>query len=90
MLTAKELPYPVTVCTHEKCVEIHQLTGSVYETYYKQKCHPHCYLTGVQVQYSPFPQITATVTSSKTFEAGLFQQKGLGFSISLNLQYEVR
>ncbi|KAK9731258.1 hypothetical protein QE152_g13862 [Popillia japonica] len=41
------LNYPMTVCTNQKCVDAVKIEDTTKKNY-KQKCHPHCYLSGVQ------------------------------------------
>uniref|UniRef100_A0A914QVJ8 AIG1-type G domain-containing protein n=1 Tax=Panagrolaimus davidi TaxID=227884 RepID=A0A914QVJ8_9BILA len=54
----RELNFPRTVCTAEKCVEI-ELLGNTnqYHTIYKQKCHDHCYLSNVDVEKVAEPHL---------------------------------
>uniref|UniRef100_A0AC34GNA4 G domain-containing protein n=1 Tax=Panagrolaimus sp. ES5 TaxID=591445 RepID=A0AC34GNA4_9BILA len=53
------LPYPKTVCAAPKCTETQDLenTGQS-QVLYKQICHDHCYLTGVNVEQVPEPSLT--------------------------------
>ena len=49
-LEFKELGYPRTVCTNGKCIEtIFDEQAMVSKKNYKQQCHPHCYLKGIEV-----------------------------------------
>ena len=46
-LKIEQLNYPQTVCGNSKCMEIVQGQDGISEAVYKQKCHDHCYITGV-------------------------------------------
>jgi len=45
-LQTTPLDYPRTVCTAGSCVK-HVSVGGVEKIDYVSRCHPHCYLTGV-------------------------------------------
>ncbi|KAI9207410.1 uncharacterized protein BJ171DRAFT_640357, partial [Polychytrium aggregatum] len=53
----KELPYPMTVCTHEDCVEYVQGEDGIAMPNYVTECHAHCYLTQIKVKAVGDPQL---------------------------------
>ena len=49
-LEFQELGYPRTVCTNGNCIEtIFDEEAKVSKKNYRQQCHPHCYLEGIEV-----------------------------------------
>ena len=46
-LTSKQLPYPTTICTASRCVEVITVNGKT-KINYKQRCHEDCSLTETQ------------------------------------------
>ena len=46
-LKRRNLDYPRTVCTADKCVEVISNDNGQKQIHYKTHCHEHCYLDGV-------------------------------------------
>uniref|UniRef100_A0AC35G8Y5 Uncharacterized protein n=1 Tax=Panagrolaimus sp. PS1159 TaxID=55785 RepID=A0AC35G8Y5_9BILA len=54
----KPLDYPKTVCASERCIETVKLPNTEQlQTVYRQICHDHCYLIGVDVEKVPEPNL---------------------------------
>ena len=57
-ITTEPLPYPMTVCTGEKCIETQSIPNSEQlQTIYKQVCHDHCQLDNVDAERVPEPAL---------------------------------
>ncbi len=50
-LVREELPFPMTVCAHSKCVEnVAVGKANIQKVNYKQICHDHCTLSGIPTE----------------------------------------
>uniref|UniRef100_A0AC35GCA2 G domain-containing protein n=1 Tax=Panagrolaimus sp. PS1159 TaxID=55785 RepID=A0AC35GCA2_9BILA len=57
-IKTEPLPYPMTVCTGEKCIETQSIPNSEQrQTIYKQICHDHCQLDNVDPERFPEPHL---------------------------------
>ncbi|KAI1729612.1 hypothetical protein DdX_01865 [Ditylenchus destructor] len=54
---SKELPFPMTVCNNDECVEFEKDSHNITTRIYKSKCHDHCYLEGVLKETHPEPAL---------------------------------
>ena len=53
----RKLAYPMTVCVSNNCTEVKKDLNGKSRVLYKQKCHSHCYLTGVVENLYPNPDL---------------------------------
>ena len=64
-LETTSLDYPMTVCTHQKCVQHVQVGESRHQnTVYVTKCHDHCYVEGIQTEMTNNPHLSHCVAFS--------------------------
>ena len=56
-LEFRQLGYPRTVCTNGRCIEtVFDEHAGVSKKNYKQQCHPHCGIKGIDVDQVEWPQ----------------------------------
>ncbi|XP_056639606.1 uncharacterized protein LOC130447025 [Diorhabda sublineata] len=64
-LDVTQLDHPATVCTAKKCAEVITVAGKNCWNY-KQRCHPHCYLTNVGKEQLGDPNLISCTAMNGT------------------------
>ena len=86
-LEFKELGYPRTVCTNGKCIEtIFDEHAGVSKKNYKQQCHPHCYLQGIEVNNVGFEGLRGCAAMGGRDSC---QQCGHSYKEHMHLTYDL-
>uniref|UniRef100_A0AC35GTP7 G domain-containing protein n=1 Tax=Panagrolaimus sp. PS1159 TaxID=55785 RepID=A0AC35GTP7_9BILA len=79
------LSYPKTVCAAQECIETQRLPNTEqYQTIYKQICHDHCYLTGVDAERVPEPNLMNCAAMS----GNICQECGCPWSTHMHIRFD--
>ena len=83
-LQVNTLPYPATICADKSCCTAYTVAG-ISKFHYSQRCHPHCYLSGVPKEVLGDSQLTGCWAMNGTQNC---RQCGHSYHIHMHVYYE--